>query len=152
MEIRTSRFGTLDVPRDLVIHLAGGLLGFPESEEFVVLEHDAEGSPFKWLQSVDTPSLAFIIVDPHHLVSDYVLQTERDIRDAIGPFDPGDLSTIAIVTVPRGRPHEMTANLRAPIVVRFSAREGKQIILTNDNLSLNHRIFADAAPLEAALS
>jgi flagellar assembly factor FliW len=41
----------------------------------------------------------------------------------------------------------MTANLRAPVVVKFSEKSGKQIILTEERFSLNHRIF-QTAPAE----
>lgn len=150
MEISTTRFGTLQFPRDLVITVQGGLLGFPHAERFAVLEHDAEDSPFKWLQAIDDPNLAFIILDPHLLVPDYLRQIEADVHDALGPFDPQDISTIAVVTVPAERPIEMTANLRAPVVVKFSERRGKQIILTNDLFSLNHRIFAPEESEERA--
>lgn len=141
MEIRTTRFGTLQFPKDLVIQVPGGLLGFPNSVSYAVLEHDADGSPFKWLQSVDEPSLAFIIVDPHILIPDYLAQIEPDVHDALGPFDPQDISTISIVTIPHDSPIDMTANLRAPVVVKYSERVGKQIILTDDRFNLNHRIF-----------
>jgi flagellar assembly factor FliW len=151
MEIRTTRFGTLEFPDEMILKVAGGLLGFSHAESYVVFEHDADGSPFKWFQAADDPNLAFIIMDPHQIVPDYLNRTEKDVRDAIGPFDPQDISTIAIVTVPADRPIEMTANLRAPIVIKFSERTGKQIILTDDQFNLNHRIFDGASiPQKAA--
>jgi flagellar assembly factor FliW len=150
MEIRTTRFGVLQFPQDLVIRIPGGLLGFPQAELFAVLEHDAETSPFKWLQAVDDPNLAFIIIDPHRLVPGYLQQIERDVHETVGPFDPQDISTIAIVTVPSDHPVEMTANLRAPVIVRFSTRQGKQLILSDDTFSLNHRIFDSVPAAEGA--
>ncbi len=141
MQIKTSRFGLLEFPKDLVINFPGGLLGFPHAENYAVLEHDADGSPFKWLQAVDDPNLAFIIIDPHLLVPDYLGKVEKEVHDVFGPFDPQDISTIAIVTVPGQAPIDMTANLRAPVIIRFTTRQGKQLILTDDEFSLNHRIF-----------
>jgi flagellar assembly factor FliW len=152
MEIQTTRFGDLQFPRDLVIRVTGGLPGFPQAERFAVLEHDTEGSPFKWLQAVDDPALAFIIVDPHLLVPDYLVQIEKDVHDAFGPFDPQDISTIALVTVPRDNPAAMTANLRAPLIVIFSERVGRQIILTDDRFPMNHRIFPSSASSEQAVA
>ncbi|MBN1477942.1 flagellar assembly protein FliW [Candidatus Sumerlaeota bacterium] len=152
MEIQTTRFGVLQFPRDLVIRVPGGLPGFPHAEGFAVLEHDTDGSPFKWLQAVDEPALAFIIIDPHLLVPDYLAQIERDVHDAFGPFDPQDVSTISLVTVPRDNPTAMTANLRAPLVVIFSERVGRQIILTDDRFPMNHRIFPPSARSERAVA
>jgi flagellar assembly factor FliW len=152
MEIKSTRFGNVQFPKDLVIRIEGGLLGFPESERFVVLEHDAEESPFRWLHSADDPNLAFIIIDPHALIPDYLAKIEKDVHDAFGPYDPQDVSTIAVITVPPDRPAEMTANLRAPVVVKFSVLRAKQIILTDDQFSLSHRIFSESSPMGEAIT
>jgi len=48
MKVKTSRFGELDVPRDKIIHMPLGILGFQNSFNYFVLDY-AEDSPFKWL-------------------------------------------------------------------------------------------------------
>ena len=57
-----------------------GLLGFAKYKQFVVIDHTEE-SPFKWLQSVEEGSLAFIITDPLFFVADYQIGVRRPSYD-----------------------------------------------------------------------
>ena len=63
MKIETSRFGTVEITEEQIFTFPMGLLGFAKYKQFVVIDHTEE-SPFKWLQSVEEGSLAFIITDP----------------------------------------------------------------------------------------
>mgnify|MGYP003497483790 CR=1 FL=1 len=63
MLIQTSRFGQLDVNRDRLIRFEEGILGFPKQKEYALIQ-TGDGSGFYWLQSVDTPDLAFVVSDP----------------------------------------------------------------------------------------
>ena len=73
MKIETSRFGTLDLAEDNIIHLPSGLFGFPDDKRYTLLEHK-KGSPFVWLQSVDKGALAFVLIDPLLVTPDYEMQ------------------------------------------------------------------------------
>jgi len=64
MKIHTTRSGDIETPDKDIISLPEGILGFDDSSEYVLLEHDSEGTPFKWLQSTSDPNLAFIVMDP----------------------------------------------------------------------------------------
>ena len=63
MKINTTRFGTIDVNEDQVITLAEGMLGFSECSRYVMMD-DEIGEPFMWMQSLDVPSLACVVIDP----------------------------------------------------------------------------------------
>ena len=128
MKIQTSRFGTLDVSDATLLIFPCGLVGFPAFRRFVVFDA-AEDSDYQWFQSVDDPTLAFVIVDVHLLKPDFRVDipdeglTELDITQA----DP--ILIMAVLTIPPGNPVQATANLRAPLVVNLRTRKGKQMIL-----------------------
>ena len=48
MKFDTSRFGTVEVAEDKLLHFEHGLPGFPDCTRFIVMDHDRE-TPLKWL-------------------------------------------------------------------------------------------------------
>jgi flagellar assembly factor FliW len=110
-----------------------------------VLEHDAEGTPFKWLQSVQSKQLAFIVIDPRLLLEDYRLEFDEEAVLLFGSIVPDDFIPMVIVNVPKDTPVAMTANLKAPIIVHEDKRVGMQVILDNEEYSITHRLFPDQA-------
>jgi len=141
MKIQTSRFGEVEFSEDVLIQFPEGVLGFPEDQRYLLLEHDAENSPFKWLQSVDSPDLAFIVVDPLLLRTDFAVMIDSDTARIIGLDDAAESACMAIINVPDGNPGHMTANLKAPLVVNPALRLGRQIIIGSQNFSISEPVF-----------
>src|SRR6185295_7181281 len=88
IRFRTARFGEIEFAEDVIITFPDGVLGFPGDRRYLLLEHDAEGSPFKWLQSLDNPDLAFIVVDPAIVDTNYGFDLDVDLARIIGTSDP----------------------------------------------------------------
>ena len=146
MRINTSRFGSIDVPEKQFIDIPEGILGFPDNHQFVLLEHDSEGTPFKWLQSADRADLAFIVMDPLLLMDNYIVDIDDETAVLFGAKKIDDqFALMSIVNVPRENPIEMTLNVRAPIAVHLERRLGRQIILSNEDYPIRLRIFPDPA-------
>ena len=146
MRIQTTRFGELDFPEDRIINLPEGVLGFPNDHRFLLLEHDSEGTPFKWLQSADSPQLAFIVMDPHIIVESYRVVLDTEAAGNLGTEEIGEeFAMMAIVNIPHDDPIEMTVNVRAPIIVHTGKRIGWQVILSNEDYPIRHRLFPDEA-------
>src|SRR6187455_1134938 len=70
MDVRTTRFGVIDIAEDRVITFPKGLLGFSSNTRFCLLE-PGEDACFFWLQSLDEPGLAFVVTDPSMFINDY---------------------------------------------------------------------------------
>lgn len=132
IRFESARFGSIEVPEDSVLTFSDGLLGFAGARRFVVIPHGT-GTPFAWLQSVDRPALAFLLL-PGAAFPDYSRAVPSDVR--------GDSEVWVIVTVPGGKPQEMTANLLGPLVIDEKTRRGRQVILSDDRYSTRHRVFA----------
>lgn len=141
MKIQSSRFGEIEYPEEVLIRFPEGILGFPGDSRYLLLEHDHENSPFKWLQSASTPDLAFIVIDPLLIVAEYPLMIDCDTAGFIGTSDPANCACMSIVNVPAADPIKMTANLKAPLLVNTEKRLGRQIILGSQAFSVSEPIF-----------
>lgn len=138
----TTRFGEVEVPAANVIHMSNGVLGFPAAKDYVLLPHK-ENSPFLWYQSVSDPTLAFVLVNPFMFKPDYDVPIGMDLVENLGAEKVEDLTVLAIVTIPRNRPQDMTANLLGPIVINPVRRLAKQIVLDPEKYSTKAPILAN---------
>lgn len=128
MEIHGTRFGALEFQEEDIIYLSDGLLGFPLSQRFILFSY-GEGSAFFWLQSVDEPEIAFIVVNPFDFFSDLEFVVQDDDAFSIDLSSGEDIEVFSLVTIPEGRPEEMRTNLAGPVVVNVRNRHGKQILI-----------------------
>ena len=144
IQCRSSRFGTLDIDDDSVLTFPSGLLGFPESRRYVMLDHDTE-APFKWLQSLEDPAVAFVIIDPDLLLTDYHIGVSGDVLAELQGSEEDELSTAVILTIPSEDPGRMTANLRGPLLMNQRTKLCKQLVLS-DEFPTRHPLFPVTAP------
>ena len=128
MTIQTSRFGELEVLEDTLVTFPSGLVGFPATQEFVVLDVTEE-SPYQWMQAIREPDLAMVIIDVHFIDTEFQAQISDEGLAELDVTEKDPVLIMAVVTIPSGRPDQATANLRAPLVMNLRTRKGKQIIL-----------------------
>ena len=122
--------GTIPYQDHEVIHFDEGLFGYEDEHEFVLLE-DAQYYPFRWLISVDNPELMFPVVNPKEVLPEY--------HPSIQELNHWDF-LVNIVTLGEAI-HDVTVNLRAPILMKKVPRRAKQTILTDSNYSLRYNLF-----------
>ena len=138
----STRFGNLEITEDRVINFPGGVLGFPDARRFVMIDHEGD-IPFKWLQSVDAPELAFITINPLLIKEDYKLSINKsDIAD-IGRYEAESLAFLVILTIPNDNPKGTTANLRGPLVINSDTKTAKQIVLQDDTYPIKYPLYDD---------
>lgn len=130
--VNTSRFGKITANSDLIVRMTSPFPGFPESNNFVILPHK-KGSVFMWLQSLDNPGLAFVVVQAHHLRPDYSPPVPDLIKKEleVDPESPPEI--LLMLTIPPGRPREMTANLMGPVIINSRKKLARQLILDQGN-------------------
>jgi flagellar assembly factor FliW len=128
MELQGTRFGTLSFEEQDIIELADGLLGFPLSRRFLLFPY-GEGSAFFWLQSVDEPDIAFIVVNPFEFFGNLEYVIQDDDAAAIGLEQNEHAEIFTLVTIPEGKPEDMRTNLAGPVVVNVSNRRGRQVLI-----------------------
>lgn len=133
MNIQTKYFGEIEVDETKQIQFSMGLPGFEDETAFILLDLP-DNDVFQLLQSTLTPSLAFVVVNPYYIYSDYVVDLDDNILDRLQIRQETDVSLFAIVTL--ASPFaKSTLNLKAPVVINANCRTGKQYILDANNYS-----------------
>ena len=149
MKSLSTRFGSFEVRDESILTFPSGLLGFPEQQRYVILDHDTE-APFKWLQSTEEPSLAFVILDPAMVYPDYHIDVPANALAEIRAKEKDELALVVILTIPSDDPGRITANLRGPLVISHQTKLGKQVVLSED-FPTRHPLFpVSESPLPAS--
>lgn len=146
MHVRTTRFGTVEIAEDRVITFPKGILGFADYRRFCLLE-PAEDSAFFWLQSLDDPTLAFVVTDPSFFVPDYSVPVRQDQMGDLGLARLEDAQVFVIVNKVD---QTLTGNLQGPLVINTITRTGEQLVLAEKRWQIRHPLVsvgkAAAAP------
>jgi flagellar assembly factor FliW len=104
-----------------------------------MLELD-EIKPFQYLQSLDDPPIAFLVINPFLVDQGYKFDLSPADMEEIGSSNTADVSVYAVATVPEN-PEKATLNLMAPIMINEADRRGKQVILHDSGYSVKHPLF-----------
>ena len=82
-----------------------------------------------WLQSLDNPELAFVVISPTLLPEKYSPKIPKQTTNELDIQSDKELDMLVLMTIPAGNPQEMTANLLGPLVINTTKRLAKQIVL-----------------------
>ena len=137
MEVKTTRFGFIEVNEQRLLLFPKGILGFPENKRFVLVQTNDEGN-FFWLQSVDRAELAFVVCDPLLFVPDYQVPIKSDEFTDIG-LDKMDHAQVLIIVNKIG--NTLTGNLQGPLVLNGRNRQGLQLVLSEKKYSTRHPLM-----------
>ena len=115
LTIESSRFGHVQVDPKAVIEFPEGLIGLGGSR-YALLANDPD-TPFVWLQSLDDPSLALPVTNPHRFFAGFAVEVIDEDVERLG-LDAA--SAMDVYVTVRAAPvlEDFTANLKAPILVR----------------------------------
>lgn len=142
--ICTSRFGEIPIENERIITFPEGLLGFSDYREYILIQH-AEGSPFFWLQSADHAELAFVVIDPLLLKTDYLQELNSQDQQLLADFGMANTQVLALVTIPADNVERMTVNLLGPLLIDNRTRTGRQIILSTSAYGCRHAIISEGS-------
>lgn len=138
MKVETTRFGVLEVDESTLITMPSGPAGFENSTRFCLIQHRA-GANFRWLQSIEEPGLAFVVVDPSEHFADYEIEIgEADVRK-LQLTSEEDALVLTILSI-RDNGQSVSANLAAPIVVNSKNLTGAQIVLEDERYTARHSL------------
>lgn len=141
MEIKTTRFGQVEIDETLIITVPEGILGFEDFTRYIILDHLDKESPFKWFQSIDDPSLAFVITDPLIFVPTYKAKVPKEEVSSIDLSDASKALIVVIVNIKRDH-SEITVNLQGPIVINVEKKLAKQMVIRGSEYSVRHVIYS----------
>lgn len=128
LKIQSKYFGEIEYEDKDIIRFSTGPFGFEEELEFLILPFDGSRGSMLCLQSIRTPALAFVVLDPFTLMPDYdpVLE-EGDLRQ-FGVKDAGELGFYVLCVV-KNPVSDSTVNLKCPLVIHPETRQARQVIM-----------------------
>jgi len=143
--VESNLLGELHVKPSDVLLFPAGLLGFPECRRFALLRGGREG--LFWLQSMEYPTLAFLLADPFTIDSSYSFDVQPSQIADLGADDLADVGLLSVVTLPASRDEQPTVNLQGPLLINFKTRQAKQVVSGDEQFGVRcpvdlHRLVA----------
>ena len=128
-----------------------GILGFDAFIRFIIVGMKGQ-EPFKWLQSLEDPDLAFLILDPHFFKPNYVIEINPKDLVILKAKKIDEIAIFVLVSIPSGQPALMSANLQAPIAINRINMNAVQLVLGESDYVTDHSIFHELEKKMAEVS
>lgn len=141
MKVNTTRFGELQVNKEDVINFSEGLLGFENLKQFFVVD-PGDSTLILWLQSIEDESIAFPIIEPKIFKPDYVAKLLPADMNSVKLESVNEAKIYSILTIPSDIT-QMSANLKAPIVINNTQNIARQIVLQDNKLSVKYEMYKE---------
>jgi len=139
MKITTLRFGELDIPEENIIEFPKGLIGFEQFKKYVLLERE-DSDPFVWLQSLEDPNLAFVVINPVIFFKNYKIEIHYKELEDIAVRSLDRIEVYSVVTIPEDI-MKMSINLLGPLGINLDNNRAKQLVLGNSSYTIQHFIM-----------
>ncbi len=120
-----------------------GIPGFPDHQEFELVDFAEGESAFQLLQSTRDEDLAMIVCSPWLFFPDYEPEITDADRDGLDLVNPDDAVVFCPVTI--GPENRLTVNLLGPFVVNAGTRQARQIVLIDSKYETQTPIQIEAA-------
>lgn len=141
MTFETGRFGQVNVGSDEIIQIPQGIMGFPDCTSFCLVDPGDE-TLILWLQSLESPDIAFPVLEPKIFKHDYAARLSAAELRELKLENINQSAVFAILTIPENVT-EMTANLKAPLVINLKQQIAKQVVLQENEYSIRHEMFKE---------
>ncbi len=136
MNLSTKYFGTIEYTPEDILTFGEGLFGFEDEKQFLLLPFEGDAH-LLCFQSVVTPNLAFVAMNPFSLKPDYT--------PILGDKELGEMKVTQsqelcfyVLCVVREPVPDSTVNLRCPIAVNPDERIAMQAILDCEDYNMRH--------------
>ena len=141
MKISTTRFNELEVDKKDIIEFTEGLLGFENLKKFFIVD-PGDQTLILWLQSIDDASIAFPIIEPKIFQPNFSVKLLPLELNSLNLENLSNASVYTILTIPQNVT-EMSANLKAPIIINNKSKIARQIVLQDSKLEVRFKMYLD---------
>ncbi|MDO9181173.1 MAG: flagellar assembly protein FliW [Bacteriovorax sp.] len=141
MKIKTTRFGELEVDKKDIIEFTEGLLGFENLKKFFIVD-PGDQTLILWLQSIDDSATAFPIIEPKIFQPNYMIKLLPVELNSLSLENLQNASVYTVLTIPQNVT-EMSANLKAPIIINNKTKNARQIVLQDSKLEVRFKMYMD---------
>ncbi len=139
MTTNTKYFGMIDYDNSDVLSFPNGIFGFEDEHEFLLLPFGDSSTNLLCFQSLKTPSLAFVSMNPFSLNPSYAPILQEDELSYMKASKSEDLCYYVFCVV-RDPVSDSTVNLKCPIVINDELRIACQVILDSTELNMRHKL------------
>lgn len=137
MKASTKYFGEVEYEARETLEFPRGLFGFEEEQSFLLLPFPGSNQTLLCLQSLATPALAFVVMDPFALHAAYAPVLQPEELRALGVEESCQLCYYVLCVV-KDPVAESTVNLKCPVAVNVETRRAVQVILEDAAYSMRH--------------
>ena len=137
MKLQSKYFGEIEYLDEDVIFFPVGLFGFEEEHQFLLLPFEGSTGSLLCFQSVQTPALAFVAMDPFALMPDYAPALQPNELEQLGVTDSQELGFYVLCVV-KNPVSDSTVNLKCPVAIHPDTRVARQVILETDAYEMRH--------------
>jgi flagellar assembly factor FliW len=139
MELITKYHGVRTYSDIDTIVFKKGLPGFKELKNFIIFP--LEGNEvFSVLHSIEDTGVGLVLVSPFTILLDYEFKISDTLEKSLKIVTPEEVLVLTTVTL-NSNIHNMTTNLKAPIIINIKEKLGEQLILDNDKYKIKEPLF-----------
>ena len=117
------------------------MLGFENLKKFFVVD-PGDSTLILWLQSVEDEKIAFPIIEPKIFKPDYIAKLLPADMRSVELENITEARIYSILTIPSNIT-QMSANLKAPVVINNDKKIARQIVLQDSKLNVKHEMYLD---------
>lgn len=142
MKVITRKFGEIEIDTHKILTMPDGLPGFEGYTKFALLE-DPNTKPFCWLQSVEEPNLALVVMDPFVFMPDYSIDLKSvKLNRKWENVNEKDLAIYVVINISdKGGEKQIKANLIGPIIINVKNSEMVQVVFSDTRYSHQYNIL-----------
>lgn len=142
MKLNTVKFGEIEIDENRIFTFKMPIIGFDMLKKFIILDPNKE-TLFKWLQSIEEPSLAFPVISVSALDIDYTIDLADSVVDALEIKNVESLLIMNITSIPQDNPKGTTINLLAPLIFNLDNHVAAQVMLSGSGYDISYPMFKE---------
>ena len=140
MILNTEKFGEIEVEEERIFDFVLPIIGFDNLSKFIILDPNKD-TLFKWLQSVEDPTLAFPVISVAALDFNYSIDLSDSVVSDLEIKNAEDVLVLNITSIPQDNPKGTTINLLAPIVFNVMNQKAGQVVLSGSGYDISYPMF-----------
>lgn len=137
MKLSTKYFGEVDYSPEDILRFPKGLFAFEDEQEFLLLPFSGSDGSLLCLQSMATPQLAFVMMNPFSLDGSYTPVLQPEELEELGVKDSTELCYYVLCAV-KNPVSTSTVNMKCPVVINDETSQCMQVILEDDSYNMRH--------------
>lgn len=137
MQLQTKYFGSIIYEAEDVLDFPEGLFAFEDERQYLLLPFAGSDGSMLCLQSVATPALAFVVMNPYSLDPGYDPQLRAEELGVLGAEKDSPLYVYTLCAV-KSPVSDSTVNLRCPVVINPETNRAVQVILEMGDYHMRH--------------